>query len=244
MKKQSSRPPAVSCIAWLDVTGSSTTGLVHIGVARPVRAPSRLSGASKLWFWLTRPAEEQSPWRDLLRAREDALAAGISPWRFRRALVAEMCIAGGLYFGATFLLSASVVWLRARLRPLLLPIIPTRHVPYLVHRERKEFLARRLPEYFARVARSNRLDRATSVWLRERAAARPRSASEAPQGSSEFLAWLRADLPGSASNETELSHRWRRRALASVFYFLISPLQFSKRPAVGSSDWLGLHGVA
>jgi hypothetical protein len=28
----------------------------------------------------------------------------------------------------------------------------------------------------------------------------------------------------SPPNETELSHRWRRRAFASVFYFLISPL--------------------
>jgi hypothetical protein len=26
------------------------------------------------------------------------------------------------------------------------------------------------------------------------------------------------------SNENKLSHRWRRRAFASVFYFLISPL--------------------
>src|SRR5206468_6504556 len=35
-------------------------------------------------------------------------------------------------------------------------------------------------------------------------------------------------------NETKLSHRWRERGFAFPFYFLISTLQFSNRPAVGS----------
>src|SRR5712691_9021561 len=46
------------------------------------------------------------------------------------------------------------------------------------------------------------------------------------------------------SNETELSHHWRERAHSNTFYFLISPLQFLGRPAVGSSDWLGLCSYA
>src|SRR5439155_9899679 len=40
-------------------------------------------------------------------------------------------------------------------------------------------------------------------------------------------------------NENKISHRWRGPAFSSPFYFRISLLQFSKRPAVGCIEWLG-----
>src|SRR5882724_27355 len=44
-----------------------------------------------------------------------------------------------------------------------------------------------------------------------------------------------------SSNETELSHRWRRRALFYSQLIISQPSIFLvQRPAVGSIDWLGL----
>ena len=38
----------------------------------------------------------------------------------------------------------------------------------------------------------------------------------------------------------QISHRWRERAFASNFYFLISHFYFSHRPVVRCIAWLGL----
>src|SRR6266404_7384006 len=41
-----------------------------------------------------------------------------------------------------------------------------------------------------------------------------------------------------ASNETELSHRWRRRVWQTSTTVSLNQICSSQRPAVGSSDWL------
>src|SRR6266436_9491519 len=45
---------------------------------------------------------------------------------------------------------------------------------------------------------------------------------------------------GKRPNETELSHRWRQRALLRSLILKSSKSYSSGRPAVGWSDWLGL----
>src|SRR5206468_9269460 len=47
----------------------------------------------------------------------------------------------------------------------------------------------------------------------------------------------------SRPNETELSHRWRKRALLRSLELKSCENYSSERPAVGWSDWLGLWGV-
>src|SRR5438094_592044 len=46
------------------------------------------------------------------------------------------------------------------------------------------------------------------------------------------------DYGNHRSNETELSHRWRERALLRVLVLKSSESYSSERPAVGCSDWL------
>src|SRR6266487_3837018 len=47
-------------------------------------------------------------------------------------------------------------------------------------------------------------------------------------------------MKNSTSNEKELSHRWRKRALLRSLISKSSKSYSSERPAVGWSDWLGL----
>src|SRR5438105_12258866 len=50
----------------------------------------------------------------------------------------------------------------------------------------------------------------------------------------------KSDRDAHGPNETELSHRWRRRAWQKSRTVSQNQTWTSQRPAVGSSDWLGL----